>query len=392
MALACAQADWAGAKAKGNFVGVMAFDLSAAFDTIDPAALLKKIEATGVKGTPLKWLESYMSGRSQSVIWNGRQSESLNLTHGVAQGSILGPLLFLVMVADLPKYVTKDFKNGKLMSYADDSTLSVISKTKEGLKSDLESMAKRMIEYCSKNGLIINSSKTQLLVSWNGDFKVCVGSSIITAESEICLLGIDYDKNFSTAPYLRGLATEANTRAAVIYRLSFSVPPHLLKLLANGLVIGKIAAAAPAAIPFKIAHDDQAANLATEKINRAINSVARTITKTRLKDMVSSATVREKCGLRSLNEMVASSAVLMAWKAKKSMNPLGSCIFPEKVNLRPVRSKNIHKATQPVPGNRTLASNLIAKSWNDATELHSVDTLAAAKIVSRKWASNLLKS
>ena len=56
MALACAQADWAGAKAKGNFVGVMAFDLSAAFDTIDPAALLKKIEATGVKGTPLKWL------------------------------------------------------------------------------------------------------------------------------------------------------------------------------------------------------------------------------------------------------------------------------------------------------------------------------------------------
>ena len=74
------------------------------------------------------------------------------------------------------------------------------------------------------------------------------------------------------------------------------------------------------------------------------------------------------------------------------MNPLGSCIFPEKVNFRPVRSKNIHKATQPVPGNKTLASNLIAKSWNNATELHSVDTLAAAKIVSRKWASNLLKS
>ena len=45
-----------------------------------------------------------------------------------------------------------------------------------------------------------------------------------------------------------------------------------------------------------------------------------------------------------------------------------------------------------VPGNRTLASSLIAKSWNNATELHSVDTLAAAKIVSRKWASNLLKS
>ena len=109
----------------------------------------------------------------------------------------------------------------------------MISKTKEGLKSDLESMAKRMIEYCSNNGLIINSGKTQLLVSWNGEFKVQVGDSIITAESEISLLGIDYDKNFSTAPYLRRLATEANTKAAVIYRLSFTVPPHLLKLLAK---------------------------------------------------------------------------------------------------------------------------------------------------------------
>ena len=392
MALACAQADWASEKAKGNFVGVMAFDLSAAFDTIDPTALLKKLESTGVKGTPLKWLESYMSGRSQSVIWNGKQSKPLNLTHGVAQGSILGPLLFLVMVADLPDYVTKDFKNGKLVCYADDSTLYVTSKTKDGLKSDLEIMSKRMIDYCSKNFLIINSAKTQLLVSWNGEFEVCVGTSSIKAVSEICLLGIDYDKNFSTAPYLRNLATEAKTRAALIYRLSFSVPPYLLKLIANGLVIGKIASAAPAAIPFKIAHDDQAANLATEKINRAINSVARTITKTHLKDRVSSIDVREKCGLRSLNEMVASSAVLMAWKAKNSMNPLGACIFPEKTNLRPVRSMNAHKATQPVPGNKTLASNLIAKAWNDATELHTVDTLGAAKIVSRKWASSLLKS
>ena len=205
-------------------------------------------------------------------------------------------------------------------------------------------------------------------------------------------MGIDYDKNFSTAPYLRKLATEANSRAAVIYRLSFSVPPYLLKLLANGLLIGKIAAAAAAAIPFKIAYDDQAANIATGKINRAINSVARTITKTRLKDMISSETVLQKCGLRSLNEIVASSVVLMAWKAKRSMNPIGNCIFPKKEAWRPVRSINENKATQPVPGNRTLAANLMTKSWNSAKELHSVDTLGAAKIASRKWASNLLKS
>ena len=65
MALACAQADWAAAKARGEVVGVMAFELSAAFDTIDVVHLIEKLKSAGVGGTPLKWLKSYMSGRSQ---------------------------------------------------------------------------------------------------------------------------------------------------------------------------------------------------------------------------------------------------------------------------------------------------------------------------------------
>jgi hypothetical protein len=116
MALACAQSDWAAAKARGEVVGVMAFDLSAAFDTIDVVPLIEKLKSAGVKGTPLKWLISYMTGRSQSVIWNGKKSEPRPLTHGVAQGSILGPLLFLVMVADLPKYVTTGTPNAKMIA------------------------------------------------------------------------------------------------------------------------------------------------------------------------------------------------------------------------------------------------------------------------------------
>ena len=107
-----------------------------------------------------------------------------------------------------------------------------------------------------QSGLIINSAKTKLLLSSKDDFDISVGDSIVHADPEICLLGITFDTNFATSPYLRKLATEAKSRSAMIYRLSFSVPPNLLRLLANGLVIGKILAAAPAAIPFKIAHDD----------------------------------------------------------------------------------------------------------------------------------------
>ena len=257
MALACAQADWAAAKARGEVVGVMAFDLSAAFDTIDAVHLIEKLKSAGVGGTPLKWFKSYMSGRSQSVIWNGTKSGSRPLTHGVAQGSILGPLLFLVMVADLPKYVTSGTLKAKMMCYADDSTLYLSAESKESLKSNLELMSKKMIEYCNDNGLVINSAKTKLLLSSKDNFEIFVGDSIVCADSEISLLGIDYNTNFSTSPYLQKLATAAKSRAGMIYRLSFGVPSNLLRLLANGLVIGKILAAAPAAIPFKIAYDDR---------------------------------------------------------------------------------------------------------------------------------------
>jgi hypothetical protein len=389
MALACAQADWAAAKARGEVVGVMAFDLSAAFDTIDAEPLIEKLKSAGVWGTPLQWLISYMSGRSQSVIWNDTKSGSRPLTHGVAQGSILGPLLFLVMVADLPEYVTSGTPKAKMMCYADDSTLYQTAVSKESLKSDLELMSKKMIRYCNDNGLVINSAKTKLLLSSKDNFEVVVGDSIVCADPEICLLGIDYNTNFATSPYLQKLATEAKSRAAMIYRLSFSVPSNLLSLLANGLVIGKILAAAPAAIPFKLAHDDRAANLATENINRSIKSVARTITKTALSDKVSSKSILEKAGLRTLNEMVASQTALMVWKSKKAKDPLGRNLFPDRSIMRHTRSINSTNATQPVPGNKTLAANLMARAWNSSTELHTVTTIGAAKSVARKWAQKL---
>jgi hypothetical protein len=390
MALACAQADWAAAKARGEVVGVMAFDLSAAFDTIDAVHLIEKLKSAGVGGTPLKWFKSYMSGRSQSVIWNGTKSGSRPLTHGVAQGSILGPLLFLVMVADLPKYVTSGTLKAKMMCYADDSTLYLSAESKESLKSNLELMSKKMIEYCNDNGLVINSAKTKLLLSSKDNFEMFVGDSIVHADSEISLLGIDYNTNFSTSPYLQKLATAAKSRAGMIYRLSFGVPSNLLRLLANGLVIGKILAAAPAAIPFKIAYDDRAANLATENINRSIKSVARTITKTALSDKVSSKLVLEKAGLRTLNEMVASQTALMVWKSNKARDPLGRNLFPERSIMRPTRSINCVKATQPVPGNNTLAANLMARAWNSSSELQTATTIGAARSVARKWAQNLL--
>ena len=102
MALTIAQCDWIHAKSKNDIVGLMAFDLSSAFDTLSHSTLLAKLKSSGIEGIPLKWFQSYLNGRSQSVLWNGNMSKSLPIQRGVPQGSILGPILFLVMIHDMP--------------------------------------------------------------------------------------------------------------------------------------------------------------------------------------------------------------------------------------------------------------------------------------------------
>ena len=84
-----------------------------------------------------------MTGKSQKVLWNDKTSKFCPLTHGVPKGSILGPPLFLVMVADMPKYVIGNTPNSKMVGYGDDSTAYVHSKDVCSLKQNLENISNR---------------------------------------------------------------------------------------------------------------------------------------------------------------------------------------------------------------------------------------------------------
>ena len=101
----------------------------------------------------------------------------------------------------------------------------------------------------------------------------------------------------------------------------------------------------------------------------------------------------QKAGLRCLNEMVASTSAVMVWKSKQSLDPLCSLLFPTEkefcASKMTTRSTYNNKAKIPVPGYCTLAANLLARSWNEATELHSAANLCAAKSASQKWARSL---
>ena len=117
---------------KGDIPIAIFLDLSKAFDTLDHKILLSKLNYYGVKGTALKWFESYLTNRTQYVIYESTKSHKLTITTGVPQGSVLGPLLFLIYMNDIAK--ASDKFNSVL--FADDTNLENTMKTFDMIATD----------------------------------------------------------------------------------------------------------------------------------------------------------------------------------------------------------------------------------------------------------------
>ena len=114
----------------GKFGCGIFIDLKKAFDTVNHDILLKKLEHYGVRGTMLSWFESYLKGRKQYVFYNGESSSIMEITCGVPQGSVLGPLLFLLYINDLPNISDKL----QFFLFADDTNIYYESRDLKEMK------------------------------------------------------------------------------------------------------------------------------------------------------------------------------------------------------------------------------------------------------------------
>lgn len=144
---------------KNEYVVAIFFDLSLAFDTLRPDFLSIKLARLGLRGHINNWLVSFLSDRKFVVKLDNVKSNHFYEDLGTPQGSVLGPLIFLLYVSDLPEHISE----GRVFAYADDTTIVVSDASPEGVCRKIARVVNDFSSWCDRNRLIINLDKTVYL-------------------------------------------------------------------------------------------------------------------------------------------------------------------------------------------------------------------------------------
>ena len=151
---------WLNAIDKGEIIGAIFFNLKKAFAVVNHEILLKKLKAYKFDQTSINCMCSYLSNRKQCTVENKLRSSMQSIKSSVPQGFILGPVLFLLSVNDMPLFVNETY----LEMYADDTTLHYANKDKNVMQSKLQNGAATFTNWCISNDMFVNWLKTSLMM------------------------------------------------------------------------------------------------------------------------------------------------------------------------------------------------------------------------------------
>ena len=205
---------------EGLDVDVIYLDFAKAFDKVDFTIILQKLKDMGIQGHVGRWIHQFITGRTQSVLVNGCRSKPAKVLSGVPQGSVLGPLLFLVLIGDIDQNIASAF----LSSFADDTRMGHGTKTPqdtEALQEDLDSIYK----WTDDNNMELHGDKFEHLHYCCGrnlspaSQYISSDGSIIKTQSEVDKdLGVKMSSDGTFKLHIAGVVREARSQAAWVLR------------------------------------------------------------------------------------------------------------------------------------------------------------------------------
>lgn len=211
-----------GFNSKKNFCLAAFADLAKAFDSLERSLLVKKLYLYGIRGSILKLLVNYLSNRKQQVNLNGKFSELKPINYGVPQGSILGPLLFIIFINDLPIH---NF-NCQILIYADDTVLFF---KHEFLNQAVNTLQQDLIFYqdwCLFNRLSLNISKTKLMLFVDNKKRVPDKLLIVTLNNaalnyvdEFNYLGVKLDMKLRFQSHFFNIMSRLNHKMILLSKI-----------------------------------------------------------------------------------------------------------------------------------------------------------------------------
>ena len=193
-------------------------DFKKAFDTISHKLLINKLSHFNLAKNTITWIENYLTDRSQSTFANGISSSRVTLTYGVPQGSILGPLLFLLYVNDLPKLSI----NSEITLYADDTVLTCADINVNNVFIKIQSDLVNVKRWCDKNKLTINVKKTKVvLFNTKPDQRIGLPAIILSGQqlelvNNYKYLGITIDNNLDMYSHIDNMYRMASDKLRLL--------------------------------------------------------------------------------------------------------------------------------------------------------------------------------
>ena len=314
-ALSAMQKEWIKNTEEGLTTGILVWDLSAAFDTLDISLFIKKMEIYGADKTTQDWFRSFLQNRTQRVRVGGALSSALGLESGVPQGGILSPIIFTLYTADMELWLN----NSKLFNFADDTTTDTKGTVPLNIKRNLENDAVNILQFMASNGLVANQAKTEFLVLNDRDKKntslkeIRVGDVTVPRTTHTKLLGVIIEESQGWSRHLAGLEKSLNQRLFLIRRISRQIPHDKIIGIVHCLWMSKLRYGLQLCTKTRLLSTDKT-QISLKSLQSTQNRMLRMLNGTTIKDKINSGILLEKFGLLSVNQLSAKIKLIEGWK------------------------------------------------------------------------------